>query len=158
LADLAELADARAPSPMRAALDAVAAPQVATMLQRFRARGGDDDPLLAGGVLRALETPPFTGPSSRPLLEALVHAAERLHDPRLVQHAPAIARVWEHRVTPKPSRTALTRRLEKAAAAVAATPVREPSEAEAGLEAALRAKLRAVASTQRTHAELLADV
>ncbi|MBX3226939.1 MAG: TIGR02996 domain-containing protein [Labilithrix sp.] len=158
LARLAELAHARSPAPFRARLDALAAPRVAVTLERFAALADADEPLLASWILRALESPPFTGPSSRPLLEALVEAASRLRDPRLVDRADAIARVWELRVTPKPARVALTKRLREVAQAIAAEPPRAATEEEARIEAAIAKGLGGAAKEARALADLYADV
>ncbi len=152
LAEIATLLEQRAPSALGASLREVVTPKVASTRERLVELGTYDSPLLATFVLSNLATPPFTGPSSRPLLEALLDEIERLRDPRLVALAPTIARTWAARVTPKPSRVALTERLLAIAGSL--TEAEPPSEEESSLEAKLREKLGAVASRERTSAGL----
>jgi uncharacterized protein (TIGR02996 family) len=156
LAALAALLELRSPSALGRRIREIVAPRVAITLDRVNELADVDDPLLATFVLDALESPPFTGPSARPLLETLVDTAARLADPRLVDRVDAIARVWELRVTPKPARVALTKRLRASANAIAAPP---PATLEEGVhEAALAEIFGAVASGARTTTDLFADV
>jgi uncharacterized protein (TIGR02996 family) len=155
---LAALADVRSASPMRGRLSALGASRVALVLDALRGFEDEDDPLFASWVLAALEAPPFAGPSSRPLIEVLIDTSKRLCDPDLAVRAAHIARVWAVRVTPKPSRVALTKRLEDAAASIVAIELRGPTDEEARLEASVLEKLRPITSRQTTEASLLAEI
>lgn len=141
LAELAELVDARSPSPSRPKPDALDV----------------DDPRVSAFVLGALAEPPPGWSAMRRRLRALVAAARRLRDPRLAARAPAIARVWD-RALPIQARAELGAELADAVAEIARVPVRAATDEEARLEAAIAEKLEPIAARRRTEAQLFADV
>ena len=156
LAELARLVATRSRPPLATALAALVGPRVAVTLERWQALGEIDHPLVSDWVLAALEAPPFTGLSARPLLEALVDAAARLGDPRLVERARAIAEVFELRVTPKAARVALKERLADVVDDLTDPP---PLDDEAArLAEAIADRLGRVAKGVRAVEELYADV
>lgn len=166
LARLAGLASQLRPPPIRAKLDGLAANRVAIVMARLGELANEDDPLFANWVMHALEAPPFTSPSARPLLEALIEAAARMRDPRLVSRRDAIARVFEVRVKIKTTSEALIARLHQAAEKVASM------AAGAGLDlategagaamdpqiTAIAARLDGVTKENQKHADLLAAI
>ena len=155
LAELAELYDAQAPSELGRQLSSLFTSRVDTSLEQLRALGPIDDPLFASFVLRALEAPPFLGPSARPLLIELLHAAARLSDPRLVERAPAIIETWTARVTPKPARVEGIALLQEVVQQI--RDQRRP-KAPQNLLAALVERLNRLAAPRRRAVELLAAV
>jgi uncharacterized protein (TIGR02996 family) len=156
LAELVHALDARSPDDVRAKLDAVLAPRVATTIARFRAVQQLDDPRVARFAIDSLVALPFTTPAVRPLLVELLETAVRLRDPRLVAREREIRDAIATRLSPKAGRDVLLNELDGALAKLA-----EPAAAsaeDAALERDLAAALASARAPARSLASLLDDI
>ncbi|MFT3697813.1 MAG: TIGR02996 domain-containing protein [Kofleriaceae bacterium] len=153
VADAIDLIASRIPEdPLRAQLDALITPRVASTLPLIKRLPRDDDPRIASWCLERLATPPFLTPNAEPILLALVATVVRLQDRRLNERAAHLREVALQRLSRKPLWDAVIGAIDRGVKKLGPAAKLTASEQE------FLARVDELAAPERTEAELLAAV